>query len=157
MKRQACDHGPAWTPGGFVAELPRMPRQLFLVAGTVVDRPISNELRERLMLAVARENRCRHCMAAHARLGAASGIPHAEINAILDGTWKGNAPREAAALAYVRDLARREFEGRDEGLWSALDDYFTHPEKDAIQASASVMNFANRFMNGVDALLCRLL
>jgi AhpD family alkylhydroperoxidase len=137
------------------------------VACTELGWPISARLRERIMLAVATENRCDYCQLAHSVLGRAAGLAPVEIHRLLtgeagtaataDGAEDAPAdPAEAAALAFVRDLARRDFQSRSETLWSALAEHYTPAQRDAILSTARVMNLANRFGNTFDAARARL-
>jgi len=146
----ACEK-PIWTLRTLGVALPGLPRHLGRVAPTLVGRPISQALRERLMLAVAAENRCRYCQTAHRVFGAAAGVPRAEAEQLLQGEDAGRPEGERLALAFVRDLARRGFESRDEGLWEALGGHWSEAERRAIESTAHVMNLANRFGNTFDA------
>ena len=155
-----CYDKPIWTLGGALRALAALPPQLARVAPSAFGRPIDGALRERVMLAVAAANRCRYCLTAHGVFGEAAGLDAEEIDALReyedgrdDGRWDEPV---ALALRFVRDLARRDFQSRDEALAEALLDHYTPAERDAIEASAHVMNFANRFGNTFDAALCRL-
>ena len=147
---------PVWTLRRLARVLPGMPGHLLRVAPTLAGRPISNALRERVMLAVAAENRCRYCQIAHRAMGQAAGESRAGLDAILAGDDSGLPEREALALAFARDLARRGFASRDEALRARLGQEFTDAERDAIESSAHAMNFANRFGNTFDEALARL-
>jgi AhpD family alkylhydroperoxidase len=154
---RACGAGkPIWTLRRLARVLPDLPGHLGRVAPTILGRPITNALRERVMLAVAAENRCRYCQIAHGVMGEAAGESRAEVATILAGDDSGLEPREALALAFARDLARRGFASRDEALWARLGEQFSAEERDAIESTAHVMNFANRFGNTFDAALSRL-
>jgi AhpD family alkylhydroperoxidase len=118
---------------------------------------LSNALREAIMLAVAAENRCRYCQLAHAAFGQAAGLSPGEVEAILAGReGEGLSARERLALAYARDLARRGLASRDEDLRARLLERYTAREVEAIEATARVMNLANRFGNTFDAGLARI-
>ena len=151
-----CAAKPIWTLRSLARVLPDLPGHLRRVAPTVLGAPISNSLRERIMLAVAAENRCRYCQLAHGVMGEAAGESPADIARILAGDDAGLEPREALALAFARDLARRGFASRDEALRARLGQEFTDAERDAIESSAHAMNFANRFGNTFDEALARL-
>ena len=151
-----CSGKPVWTLRSLAGVLPDLPGHLWRVAPTLVGRPISNALRERIMLAVAAENRCRYCQLAHGAMGQAAGESPAAVAAILAGDDSGLPEREALALAFARDLARRGFASRDEALWARLGERFSDEERDAIESTAHAMNFANRFGNTFDEALARL-
>jgi AhpD family alkylhydroperoxidase len=150
-----CADKPIWTLRNLARVLPELPGHLRRVAPTLFGRPISNALRERIMLAVAAENRCRYCQIAHSVMGEAAGESPAEVATILAGDDTGLGAREALALAFARNLARRGFASRDEALWERLREHFSAEERDAIESTAHAMNFANRFGNTFDAALAR--
>jgi AhpD family alkylhydroperoxidase len=153
---RACNDKPVWTLRTLLAALPAVPGDLLRVAPTLAGRSIGNALRERLMLAVAAENRCRYCKAAHGAFGRLAGLTPAEVEAILDDREFADRPEgERLAVAYVRDLARRGFASRDEALRRRLAEHGYEPE--VIEATARLMNLANRAGNTFDAGLCRLL
>ena len=153
---RTCGAKPVWTLRTLAGVLPELPGHLWRVAPTLAGRPISNALRERIMLAVAAENRCRYCQLAHSTMGRAAGESRAGIEAILAGDDSGLPEREALALAFARDLARRGFASRDPDLWTRLGQCFSDAERAAIESTAHAMNFANRFGNTFDEALGRL-
>jgi AhpD family alkylhydroperoxidase len=150
-----CYDKPTWTLAGLARVLPELPRHLGNVLPTVADHPITGRLREKIMLAVAAENRCVYCQVAHAAFGRSAGLPEDEIRAVLAGEDGADAT-EALALAYARDLARRGFASRDERLRERLAEVLGAPARDAVESSAHVMNLANRFGNTFDAGLAAL-
>jgi AhpD family alkylhydroperoxidase len=151
-----CFNKPIWTLPALTREIREIPGHLWRVLPTLLGRPIDARLRERIMLAVAGENRCVYCQAAHGALGRAAGLSRQEVSAIVAGVDAGHGERESLALAFARDLARRGFASRDDVLWEALGRHFTDEEREAIEATARVMNFANRFGNTFDAARARL-
>ena len=150
-----CFDKPVWTLGELARVLPGMPPHLLRVLPTALGKPIDGALRERVMLAVAAENQCRYCQIAHRVFGEAEGLAPAEIDRVIDGRDEELNARDAAAVAFVRDLARRDFESRDEALFDGLLEHFSEAERAAIESSAHVMNFANRFGNTFDAAFVR--
>jgi AhpD family alkylhydroperoxidase len=148
-----CFDKPVWTLSTLAREVRDLPPHLARVACTAAGRPISNALRERIMLAVAAENRCPYCQLAHGAIGQSAGLTEAEVASILAGRDDPSVgdPAERTALAFARDLARRDFAGRDEHLWGAMAEHYTDEQRAAIESSARVMNFANRFGNTFDA------
>ena len=153
-----CFDKPVWTVRTALRELARLPPHLGRVACTSVGWPISSALRERIMLAVAAENQCVYCQLAHSAFGQSAGLSDTEVASILAGMDTAGAagPAEAAALAYARDLARRDFASRSEPLWAALLEHYSPRQREAIDSTARVMNFANRFGNTFDAARARL-
>ena len=148
-----CREKPTLTLSQLRRDLSSLPRWIVRLAPTLLGRGLSNRFREELMLAVTGENRCRYCQAVHTALGRASGLERAEVEAILAGQEGGRTEGERVALAYVRDLARRGFESRDEGLRERLRGCFDEETVEAIEATARAINLANRFGNTIDALI----
>ena len=156
MTSAECYDKPVWTLGELLRVLPELPAHLRAVLPTLWDRPISGRLREAIMLAVATENRCWYCQTAHAIMGESAGLEPDGVRALLAGE-DGELPEdERHALAYVRDLAHRGFRSRSEALRGALGERFSPGACEAIEATAHVMNFANRFGNTFDAARHRL-
>ena len=75
---------------------------------------------------------------------------------LLAGNDDGFDDAERTSLRYVRDLASRDFRSRDDELHRALTECYSAAECQAIEATAHVMNFANRFGNTFDAAHNRL-
>ena len=151
-----CYDKPVWTLAALLGELPELPAHLGRVATTTVGYPITGRLRERIMLAVTAVNRCFYCRVAHTTFARSEGLTDGEIQEILAGADPAQDPGESTALAYVRDLARRGFSSRDEPLWERLLQYYSAPQRAAIDSSARVINLANRFGNTFDAARERL-
>ena len=151
-----CYDKPIWTLRALAAAAPRLPGHAWRVLPTFAGWPISQVLRERIMLAVAAENRCWYCQTAHRVFGEAAGVAPAEVDRLLAGDDTGRPERERVALAFARDLARRGFHSRDEALWERLGELWAPAERAAIESTAHVMNLANRFGNTFDAARERL-
>ena len=155
--RHDCYDKPVWTVRRLLEVLPALPAQLWRVLPTLWGERLSNAERERLMLAVSSENRCRYCQAAHSRFGRAAGLSADEVGTLLEGGDPEQlTERERLAVSYVRDLAGRGFASEDPALRDALRDQLGAKRLGTIDATARVMNFANRFGNSFDALLARL-
>jgi AhpD family alkylhydroperoxidase len=150
-----CIEKPVWTLDRLANTLVRLPSHLIRVLPSLAGRVLSNELRERVMLAVAAENRCRYCIAAHTELGLAAGLTREEIGRILAGDDAGFDASIRAALAFSRDLVRRDFRSRSESLYDALIEQYGSDQAAAIEAAAHVMNFFNRFGNTFDMGLAK--
>ena len=155
-RSSGCYDKPVWTLPSLARALRRLPGQLGRVIPTVVDQPITSRFREIIMLAVSAENRCWYCQTAHSVFGRASGLSDDEVQALLGGDDSAFAEDEQAAIAFARDLARRSFQSRSDALYQALQERFSSAECEAIEATAHVMNFANRFGNTFDAARSRL-
>ena len=77
-----CFDKPVWTLDALARECLGLPPHLLRVALSGLGWPISNALRERVMLAVAAENRCQYCQLAHETFGRAAGLSPEEIHEI---------------------------------------------------------------------------
>lgn len=155
-KARDCFDKPVWTLGNLLRALPDMPRHLVRVLPTLADRVLSNALRERIMLAVAAANRCRYCKATHGILGKLAGMTDKEVRCILAGNEDGRPEGERLAIRFARDLAERNFQSRNEELYRRLGEFFNERQRAAIESTAHVMNFVNRFGNTFDSTLLRL-
>ena len=152
-----CSGKPIWTIRTLLRAMPRIPLHLLRVAPTVFGVPISNSKREQVMLAVTGQNRCVYCTIAHTGFGRVSGMSEEEIADILAGEYDDQPDDIRLALAYVRDLAVRDFNSRNEELFEDLLERFTRRQLAAIASSAHVINFANRFGNTFDVARCRVM
>jgi len=146
-----CFGKPTWTLQEFFSALPELPGHLLRILPTMVDIPISGTLRERIMLAVAAVNQCWVCKTTHSLVGRVVGIPHSEIKQIIQQGQTAD-PQVADVLSYVCDMALRNFKGRDEAGYGQLRSYYSERQVAAIESSAHVINFANRFWNTFESL-----
>jgi len=151
-----CYDKPVWTLGRLSGALAGLPGQLVKVAPSLADRVLSGKLRERIMLAVAAQNRCWYCQQAHSAIGRSVGLSADEIEAIALGADEVFDARTRAALGFARDLTRRGFASRDEDMFQALLEHYSADQARAIEATAHLMNFFNRFGNTFDAARARL-
>jgi AhpD family alkylhydroperoxidase len=156
MANDDCIEKPVWTLDRLASTLARMPSHLTRVLPSLAGQVLSNELRERVMLAVAAENRCRYCMVAHTELGLAAGLSRAEIERIFAGDDAGFDASTRAALGFSRDLVRRDFRSRSESLYEELLEHHSANQAAAIEAAAHLMNFFNRFGNTFDMGLAKI-
>lgn len=150
-----CSDKPVWTLKSFVGVLPRMPGHLARVTPTVFGRTLSNAFRERIMLAVTAENQCRYCRVAHTGLAHLSNVERQDVLSILSGQDENLPADEQLALAFVRDLAARDFQSRDHSLYAQVGQHFSDKQRAAIESSAHIINFGNRFGNTIDAAFSR--
>lgn len=65
---------------------------------------LSTRQREAIALAVAQENACGYCLAAHSALGRMAGMGEADLAAARNGS--GTAPGEAALTSLARAIVR---------------------------------------------------
>ena len=149
-----CSGKPIWTLRALLPVIPGIPLHLLRVAPTIFGVPISNALREHVMLAVTGQNRCVYCTIAHTGFGRVSGMSEKEIADILAGEYDDQQDDARLVLVYVRDLAVRDFQSRNEDLFGELLEKFTPRQRSAIISSAHVINFANRFGNTFDVARC---
>jgi AhpD family alkylhydroperoxidase len=152
----ACAERPIWTLQALAPALAALPGHLSAALPALFGREISHALRERIMIAVAAENGCPYCQLAHTTFGRAVGLGADEIQAIIADEDAGASAGERLAIAFARDLARRGFASRDEGLWERLAAHFTPVQREAIVGTAQLMNLAARFGNTFDAARGRL-
>lgn len=83
-------------------EISRDRRQMrSLMSGNVV----SEEFRERLMLAVTEVNGCRYCSYWHARAALAAGLGQDEVTSLLEGDLTESPPDELTALLHAQHWA----------------------------------------------------
>lgn len=86
-------------------EISRHRRQIrVLMSGDV----ISEEFRERLMLAVTEVNGCRYCSYGHARAALAAGVTQDEVASLQEGDLAESPPDEVTALLYAQHWAETD-------------------------------------------------
>jgi AhpD family alkylhydroperoxidase len=134
----------------------RFPVDLARVALTVSGQPLSNTLRERIMLNITGDNECAFCGVVHQRLGAVSGLRPDEITGALAGDLSAAPQSDQIAVFFARDLARRGFEGADDALQTELSRHFDAHQRRAIEATARVIDLVNRVSNTAAAARARL-
>ena len=159
--RDDCFDKPVWTLKDLAKVAPSLLGHLRRFAPTLAGRGMSSAMRERIMLAVATQNRCRYCRAVHTALAEMAGLGQEEIDSLSREVPERQPPfdseltKDQLVVEYVRDLARRGFEERDPELWEELNRRFSTEERERLESVAHVMNFANRFGNTFDAFLAR--
>jgi len=147
---------PVWDLDSFAAVAPKLPRHFRRVLPSLVGLSIGHRLREQVMLGVAGVNQAPYCKAVHGVVGRLSGIPGSEVERLKSGEAAVADPDAKVAVEYAIDLARRNFIGRDPDLYTELAQSYSAAERDAIEASAHVMNFFNRASNLLVAPLDKL-
>lgn len=138
---------PVWTLDSLTAVAPALPEHFKRVLPTLVGASIGNRLRERVMLGVASENNALYCKTVHGAVGRLSGLSAEEVRRLKEGAIEASDDAERLAVEFARDLARRDFIGRNGELYDELGQQFTEEERAAIESSAHVMNFFNRLSN----------
>lgn len=157
-----CFDKPLWTLMEMGLALSTFPGHLKRFVPTLLGKGLSGAMRERIMLAVATENRCRYCKAVHVTLAHLAPLSDQEVESLirkepaLSTRDLDDLSLEQLVVEFVRDLARRGFVGRDPRIWERLSSYFSPAEKERVESVAHVMNFANRVGNNFDALCARL-
>ena len=113
---------------------------------------IDDRLRELVMVAVARENQCRHCSFMHTEWARQIGAGDALLEDGLGIDDEALDEAEAAAVTYARRRAAADFEDVDGEDIALLVDHFSARQRRAIEATARGMAFANLVANTWDAL-----
>jgi uncharacterized peroxidase-related enzyme len=104
---------------------------------------LSAKSRERLALAVAEENACDYCLAAHTYLGGKAGLSEQEILDNRRGT--SDEPKVAAALGFARKLVHTRGQVSDEDVAVLREHGFTEGEIAEIIANVALNIFTNYF------------
>ncbi|WP_067461723.1 carboxymuconolactone decarboxylase family protein [Actinomadura macra] len=104
---------------------------------------LSATLREQLALALAAENDCGYCLAAHHTLGARAGLSDEEIKASTHG--EAGDPRAAAALRFARQIVRTRGFVSDEDLAAVRAAGFGDGEIGEIVGVVALNVFTNYF------------
>ncbi len=85
-----------------MAERPAVLDGYLALSGALAKGRLGRRLGEQVALAVAEDNGCGYCAAAHTALGKGAGLSDADVAAARDGT--ATDPRAAAALAFAREV-----------------------------------------------------
>jgi uncharacterized peroxidase-related enzyme len=104
---------------------------------------LSARNRESLALAVAEENGCDYCLAAHTFLGAKAGLAEKEIEDNRRGT--SHDPKIAASLAFARTLVQKRGQVGDADVAALRAHGFTDGEISEIIANVVLNIFTNYF------------
>jgi AhpD family alkylhydroperoxidase len=141
--------------GQFAGEIAGIIRDGKDAAGVLGGRVISPAFRERLMLEVTGENKCRYCTAAHSRLGRKAGLSDSEISSCLAGSVDQAPEEERAALRYARHWA--ETEARPDPIErKKLDDAYGPDKARLIEMALRLIRVGNLSGNTLDSILFKL-
>lgn len=146
---------PTFTFGGFVGSVAGSVGSLpALVGAYLPPRRLDPRLREKVMVAVSRMNRCRHCTAIHTAWAALAGLSDLELAALEEIDPDRFDRREWLAVQYARCHVAG---GETAELEIALREHFSDAEVGQIAAVARGIDLANRTGNTWDSLEGRLL
>ena len=118
-----------------------------LYASVVGTKILESRLKEMIYLAVSFVNECDYCASHHIGSARAAGLSDDEIREIEMENNQNFAPKEQAALHYVRELTRTA--SASGGTRHPVEELFTPDEFVAITLIAAMANFTNRFNNGL--------
>jgi len=146
---------PTFTIGGFFGSLGRSAQALpDLLGAYVPPSRLDPALREKVMVAVSRMNRCRHCTAIHTAWASLAGLSDDELARIEEMDPATFERRDWLAMKYARCLVAgadtREVE-------EELRQHYTDGEISRIAAVARGIDVANRSGNTWDSFESRLL
>ena len=145
---------PTFTFGGFVAALAGNAKRLPALLGAFAPPGrLDPAFREKIMVAISRMNRCRHCTAIHTAWAKLAGLSDLELAAIDGLDLEGLDRGEWLALQYARCLVAG---GEVAELEQELRLHFSVAELERVAAVARAIDFANLSGNTWDALAGRL-
>lgn len=146
---------PAFTAGAFLSTLRRTAASLPTLLGAyLAPARLDATLREEVMVAVSRMNRCRHCTAIHSAWASLVGLTDEEL-ARLEAMDPAEFDRRRwLAVQYGRCVAAGGALAAIEGELRAL---YTEAEIAQIAAVARAIDVANRLGNTWDSFEGRLL
>lgn len=86
-----------------MAQSPAVLDGYLALSGALGKGALGYKLGEQIALAIAEENGCGYCAAAHSAIGAGAGLSQTDIDAARDG--HAATPRAAAAVTFARTVA----------------------------------------------------
>ena len=92
-------------------------RGMLAFGGALQDGAFSGPVAEQIAIAVANENRCAYCLAAHTAAGRAHGLNEQSLSDARSG--EASNPRVAAALRFAQAVVRERGHVSDEDLEAA--------------------------------------
>jgi uncharacterized peroxidase-related enzyme len=104
---------------------------------------LSAKIRERIALAVAEENSCDYCLAAHTFLGEKAGLSEDEVLNARRGS--SEEPEVAAALAFAAKIVQERGQVTDADVAALRQHGFTDGEITEIIANVVLNIFTNYF------------
>lgn len=108
---------------------------------------LDRRLREMIGLAVSHLNESSYGSAHHAEAALAAGLTGAEIREVEVENDDRFSPKERAALEYARELTRQGMVG--DGPRYRAQEYFSDDEFVELTMIVGLVNFTNRFDNGL--------
>jgi AhpD family alkylhydroperoxidase len=113
---------------------------------------ISNQFRQRIMMAVTEVNGCRYCSYYHSKLALKAGISNEELDSLLTGKIKNCPEEEKIALIYAQHWAEKQ--GKPEPEWEQkLKSEYEAEKAEIINLAIRMINFGNLSGNTFDYLL----
>lgn len=116
---------------------------------------ISDDFRERLMMAVTAVNGCRYCSFFHSRLALKSGISSEELDFLLDGTLKDSPDNQKLALFYAQHWTENGGEA-DKDFEEKLVKMYGNRKAMAIKLALRSIYFGNLLGNTFDYILYKI-
>ncbi len=120
-------------------------------SGALADGALSPQLREQIALAIAQENQCHYCLAAHTAIAKMSGLSDEDIL----GARKGEAadPKAKAAVEFARAVNDTKGFVSDAQLQAVRDAGFSDGEIAEIVAAVALNVYTNYFNHVADTEL----
>ena len=113
---------------------------------------LNPQVRERVMLAVSRENSCSACALVHERWARRTGVPAADLDALRRAEPARLDPASAVAVAYATERARSRFQQpASAAATAALAEQLGHGAVAHVDAVARAMALANVTVNTLKA------
>lgn len=106
---------------------------------------LSPKLREELAIAVAEQNSCGYCLAAHTALGKMAGLSDSELDAARDG--RSDSAKTRAALEFARAIVAKQGRTSDADFEEVRRAGFSDGEIAEIIAEVALNVFTNYFNN----------
>jgi len=117
-------------------------------SGALDDSTLCPKLREKIALAVAEDNSCDYCLAAHSAIGKMAGLSPDEIAAARQASAQN--PKADAALKFAKKLSRGRAVVNDADAQTLRDAGYTEGEILEIIAVVSLNIFTNYFNHVAD-------
>jgi uncharacterized peroxidase-related enzyme len=129
-----------------MAERPAVLDGYLALNGALTKGRLGRRIGEQLALAVAEENGCGYCAAAHTLLGKHAGLTDADVDAARDGS--ASDPRAEAALTFARTVLATRGHVRDADVDAARAAGLDEGDLGEVVAHVALNVFTNYF-NGV--------
>jgi AhpD family alkylhydroperoxidase len=143
--------------GEFAGDVAAVVRRAGPLAAVFLHGRLDRRERERIMVAVSRDNACRGCTVAHQRWALQAGVSAEELRAIELGDLAPLDDRSRAAVAYATALAERRFRRPPpEDVAAAAALHLSPTERAAVEAVARLIALANLSASTVETMLASL-